>query len=185
MVDHLSARFAEIRAEDGGKGALAEPTDSDWALRFAERNGMEPALAQALAEPWANDRSIRVLHALANARILTRAEVIARGYDGLSMVKNLGPKGIAFIRERLNRMSKQERPVITNHLPEFVAVPPLNDEQVERAAAAIVRWEHEHREMLDGIRLDEPIDQFKRRVDDRYRGQARAALSAVLVPVTS
>ena len=81
---------------------LSESNDADWSRAFAKRNSMEFELADAIANPWAKGLSMRVIYALANARVLTRAEVAERGYDGLIRVRNLGPKGIAFIRDRLS-----------------------------------------------------------------------------------
>jgi hypothetical protein len=81
---------------------LPETTDADIARGYAERNGMERELCDALAVPRAKNLTVRVLYALSNAGIKTRADVIARGTDGLYRVPNLGPSGIAFIRQRLN-----------------------------------------------------------------------------------
>lgn len=161
---------------------LPELTHADHVWPRLEKRGFERELFDALARPWVKNTSTRAIDALLNAGIHTRAEIVKRGVHDMLMVKNLGPTLLAFIRQRLN---EAEMTTQITELDEYVIVPPLTDEQVERAAEAIVRWEHEHREMLDGIRPDEPIDRFKQRVDDRYRGQARAALKAVLVPKSS
>jgi prevent-host-death family protein len=86
---------------------LPKRTAEDYAWNYAERVGMERELFLAIARPWVKNLSIRVLYALLNADIRTCADVIARGQDGLSRVRNLGPKGIGFIRQRLNAAAVQ------------------------------------------------------------------------------
>jgi DNA-directed RNA polymerase alpha subunit len=86
---------------------LPEQSHADQSWDWADKNGMERELYYALAEPWEKDRSIRVLYALANARVLTRAQIVEMGRDKLLMVRNLGPKGIAFIRQRLNEAANR------------------------------------------------------------------------------
>lgn len=81
---------------------LPEQSEVDSGWEWAQRQGMERELYYALAVPDVKGLTIRVLHALTNSRITTRAQVIALGVNGLLRVRNLGPKGIAYIRERLN-----------------------------------------------------------------------------------
>jgi DNA-directed RNA polymerase alpha subunit len=94
---------------------LPEQSDADQSWEWADRNGMERELYYALVEPWEKGVTIRVLYALANSRILTRAQIVEMGRDKLLRVRNLGPKGIAFIRQRLNEAANHEHPDRPDH----------------------------------------------------------------------
>lgn len=101
---------------------LSEQSCADRSWKWAERHGMERELYYALTEPWVTGTTIRLLYALLNSKITTRAQIIALGVDGLSRMRNLGPKGIAYIRDRLQRaqpgvFTTEDGAIVTDFTP--------------------------------------------------------------------
>ena len=75
----------------------------EHAWRYFSEQGMERALFDALAYPWIKGVTIRVLYALSNANLRTRADIAA--HPDLLRVRNIGSKGIALINQRLSPSS--------------------------------------------------------------------------------